>query len=264
MDQHYLKKASDHNHTAEASRAGILKTINILKEQAQQTNNQPVQVIQEIVANSSQETYPYLSSHDAFRQSIKRIRHINIPTEPQSLESLNIPENMKKTLDGSNFLIRDSTIGCDRILNFTTVENLKQLEISPFWIMDGIFKTVPTIFKQLYTIHGCVGNENSHFEKAAINATQAEFQNMQNKGYHFHLAQNIYRKEQHSGLATYYGTNEEFSLLIQHIPALVFLPSNEISFAFNELKENMPVKANEIMDWFENYYVHGIVQHRLR
>ncbi|GES78765.1 uncharacterized protein LOC115034219 [Rhizophagus clarus] len=67
---------------------------------------------------------------------------------------------MKKTLDGSNFLIRDSTIGYDRILIFTTAENLKQLKISPFWIMDRIFKIIPTIFKQLYTIHGCIGNEN--------------------------------------------------------------------------------------------------------
>src|SRR3984885_11756469 len=84
--QHYLKKASDHNHAAEASRVGVLKTINILKERAQQTNDQPAQVIQTIVANnSSQETHPYLPSHDALRQSIKRIRHIDLPAEPQSL-----------------------------------------------------------------------------------------------------------------------------------------------------------------------------------
>ena len=38
--QHYLKKASDHNHAAEASRVGVLKTINILKERAQQTADQ--------------------------------------------------------------------------------------------------------------------------------------------------------------------------------------------------------------------------------
>ncbi|RGB21452.1 hypothetical protein C1646_634599, partial [Rhizophagus diaphanus] len=74
-----------------------------------------------------------------------------------------IPESMKKTLNGSNFLIKDSTLDHNnRILIFTTVANLKQLELSSFWIMDGTFKTVPTIFKQLYTIHGSIGgNENS-------------------------------------------------------------------------------------------------------
>src|SRR4051812_2350743 len=127
--------------------------------------------------------------------------------------------------------------------------------------MDGTFKTVSTIFKQLYIIHGCVGgNDNSRilplvyvlmtskseecyrklfqdliefseeqdidlqpqfvltdFEIVAINAIQAEFQDVQSKGCHFHLAQNIYRKVQSSGLTNQYGTDENFSLLIRHI-----------------------------------------------
>ena len=50
----------------------------------------------------------------------------------------------------------------DRILLFTTIANIRCLQQSSFWIMDGTFKTVPTLFRQLYTIHGHVGgNENS-------------------------------------------------------------------------------------------------------
>ena len=69
---------------------------------------------------------------------------------------------MQKTLDECDFLIRDLTISNERVLIFTTSANVDYLAQSHFWIMDGIFKTVPTIFKQLYTIHGCVGgSENS-------------------------------------------------------------------------------------------------------
>ena len=69
---------------------------------------------------------------------------------------------MKVTLDGVNFLVKDSTVGEDRILLFTTVTNVCNLEQSCLWIMDGTFKTVPTLFRQLYTIHGRVGgDENS-------------------------------------------------------------------------------------------------------
>ena len=57
----------------------------------------------------------------------------------------------------NDFLIKDSTIGHDKILIFTTVANINYLNQSFIWIMDGTFKTVPIIFKQLYTIHGCVG-----------------------------------------------------------------------------------------------------------
>ena len=87
--------------------------------------------------------YPYFPSRDALRQSIKQIWH----TESQSLESFVIPENMQKILDGSDFLVKDSTIGYNRILAFTTVANINYLNQSSIWIMDGTFKTVPTIFK---------------------------------------------------------------------------------------------------------------------
>jgi hypothetical protein len=72
-DQHYLQNASDHNHAAEASRAKVLKAINVLKERAQQTNDKPVQIIQTIVASSSDEMYHNLPSHNALCQSVKRI-----------------------------------------------------------------------------------------------------------------------------------------------------------------------------------------------
>ena len=40
-------------------------------------------------------------------------------------------------------------------------ENIKYLENSSIWIMGRTFKTVLTIFKQLYTIHKYVGGEEN-------------------------------------------------------------------------------------------------------
>ena len=59
---------------------------------------------------------------------------------------------------------------------------------------------------------------------AAIKAIQAEFPEVRNKGCHFHLSQNIYHKVQEFGLTVQYRTDENFSILICHIPALAFLP----------------------------------------
>ncbi|CAB4439709.1 unnamed protein product [Rhizophagus irregularis] len=307
-DQHHLVKATDHNHAAEANRVKVIKTIKLLKERSQQSNDNPVQVIQSIVAGTSQDVYPYLPSRDALRQTVKRIRHIDYPIEPQSLDQLIIPENMRKTLNGSDFLIKDLTIGEEKVLIFTTTSNIKYLAQSNFWLADGTFKTVPTIFRQLYTIHGSIGsNENSRimplvyalmsnksevayralfqelidfgyehdvdlqpqfiitdFEIAAINAIRAEFQGVQNKGCHFHLSQNIYRKVQELGLTVQYGTDETFSLLIRHIPALAFLPHNNIPSAFDELRAIMPEEANSIMEWFEIYYIRGRIRRTTR
>lgn len=306
--QHILQSASEHNHAAEASRVNVIKTVNTLKEKAKETVEKPVQIIQTVSASSSHEIHPYLPSRDALRQSINRIRSSDLPTEPESLDDLNIPEDLRKTLDGSDFLVKDSIMDGDRILLFTTIANVRCLEQSPFWIMDGTFKTVPTIFRQLYTIHGCVGgNENSRilplvyalmsrksegcyrrlfqdlidfgdeydihlrpqfiltdFEQAAINAASREFQNVQNKGCFFHLSQSIYRRIQESGLSVHYGTDENFSLLIRHIPALAFLPHDNIPAAFDELKGHMPPEANNIVQWFEDNYVHGRARRTLR
>ncbi|RGB34336.1 hypothetical protein C1646_760686 [Rhizophagus diaphanus] len=96
--------SSGHNHAAEANRVKVIKTIKFLKERSHQTNDNPVQVIQSIVADTSQDVHPYLPSRDALRESTYNRTTIFI-----------IPENMRKTLNGSDFLVRDLTIGEEKI-----------------------------------------------------------------------------------------------------------------------------------------------------
>ncbi|CAG8644373.1 9598_t:CDS:2 [Funneliformis caledonium] len=91
-DQHYLQHTSDHNHAVKASQINIIKTINILKERIQQTNDKLVQIIQSIIADTLQEVYLYLSSHNVLHQSIKRIRNVDLLTISESLRDLVIPK----------------------------------------------------------------------------------------------------------------------------------------------------------------------------
>ena len=70
----------------------------------------------------------------------------------------NYPGYLTVTLNGSEFLIKDSTFG---------VDNIQYLEQLIFWIMDGTFSTVPGLFCQLYTVHGQVGIMKMH-EYSAI------------------------------------------------------------------------------------------------
>ncbi|CAI2195506.1 15955_t:CDS:2, partial [Funneliformis geosporum] len=91
-------------------------------------------------------------NHAAEASQIKVIQAI-VSDKPQTLESFIIPENMKRTLDGVDFLVRDLIISNKRLLIFTTSANINYLAQSSIWIMDGTFKTIPNIFKQLYTIH---------------------------------------------------------------------------------------------------------------
>ena len=230
-----------------------------------------------------------------------------MPAQPQTIEEINVPDSLRSTLNGDTFLLRDSEIGNDRILLFATQANIRRLSQASFWLMDGTFKTVPTVFRQMYSIHAPVGGENSRilplvyslitskteeiykylfeelidfaveneitlqpsiiitdFELASINASRYVFPNVENKGCFFHLCQSGWRKIQSCGLATRYGDDEQFSLMLRHLFALAFLPSDEIPGAFDILKPEMPPEANELVQWFEDNYVHGRIRRRLR
>ncbi|CAG8736097.1 11310_t:CDS:2, partial [Dentiscutata heterogama] len=245
-------------------------------DQAQGTRDQPAQIIQNAIKSRHASATP-------------------------NLDDINIPDSLCSTLSGENFLIRDSIIEKERILLFTTKANIQHLSNSLYWMMDGTFKTVPTIFHQLYTIHAPVGTgDNSRvlplvyvlmtkkseflyralfqdliefakennillsptailtdFELAAINASRIEFPNINNKCCFFHLRQSGWRKIQENKLSTHYGLDEDFSIKLRQLFALVFLPSNIIPAAFDALKEEMPTKTKEVVKWFEENYIHG-------
>lgn len=56
---------------------------------------------------------------------------------------------------GEDFLLHDTGFGdSERILVFSTAENLRKLGESELWFADGTFKVSPSLFYQVYTIHG--------------------------------------------------------------------------------------------------------------
>lgn len=305
---HYLQKFSNHTHAPQASSGNIAKTIADIKQQALATRDQPIQIIQNNIINISEETASNMPSRNALRMKIKRIRRTVIPSQPKTLDEINVPISLCYTLIGDLFLIKDIRINQERILLFTTKTNIQYLSQAKFWIMDGTFKTVPTVFYQLYTIHAPIGTEDNSrilplvyalmtnkseelykrffqdlinfaedndielkpstiitdFEKAAINASHNEFPETRNKGCFFHLGQNGWRKIQEFGLVTQYSTDEHLNIMIRHLFALAFLPSDEIPAAFDILKPEIPSVANNVIQWFDDNYVHGKIRRRFR
>ena len=160
-DQHQLRyhEIEKHNHPPEASKLPVIKICNAIKDIAKRTNDTPAQIIQNTTAGCSQETRANLPSRDALRQKAKRARRGELPSEPTSLEDFELPDEYSKTISGHQFssLIEHEE---DRIIIFTTSENIRHLSEAQYWIMDGTFKTAPIIFKQLYTIHAPVGSSN--------------------------------------------------------------------------------------------------------
>ncbi|KAL0860065.1 hypothetical protein ABMA27_010380 [Loxostege sticticalis] len=230
-----------------------------------------------------------LPNKNALRQVVYRARKKDFPTEPASLDEIDVPAEYR-IVEKEIFLARDVKYGNDNcLLLFCTKGNLKVLFNSQIWILDGTFKTCPDIFTQLYSIHALVGLDEgskkivpvvyclltdkaeesymydlkpqhiiTDFEISMINVIRIKFPDANHSGCFFHLAQNVWRHIQKSGLASRYGNDSTFALKLRHIVALAYLPADEIPDAFIRLKaEVLPNEADPITDWFEQYYVLG-------
>ena len=76
---------------------------------------------------------------------IKQVRKATMPSEPQSLEEINIPNSFHYTLNGELFLVKNIEIGSECILLFTTKANVQHLSQSPdFSIMNPISCSIAT------------------------------------------------------------------------------------------------------------------------
>ena len=163
-DQHKIQKfyAQQHNYAPEASKPEVLKICIQMKELGQISNDQPARIINDVIVKISREIQPCLPRKDALRQQIKRARRVcDEELEPKTLDDFKLPDAYCIALNEIHF-VKYITEGTERILLFTKTKNLKWLQEAKFWIMDGAFKTVPTLFQQLYSIHAPAGG-NANF-----------------------------------------------------------------------------------------------------
>ena len=137
---------------------------------------------------------------------------------------------------------------------------MEMLKKSDCWLMDGTFYVVPSILRQLFSIHGRIENQTvslifclmtknkasyseffyelhriaadlnitfkpkqSDFERTIFLAVKEYFPETHCQGCIFHFRQNIWRQVQKSKLAVKHGNEEEFSLQIRMIKSLAFV-----------------------------------------
>ena len=145
------------------------------------------------------------------------------------------------------------------------------------WLSDGMFKVVPAIFFQLYTIHFefvqginpaavycllCDKTRGTYdriieqllllipsaaptiiltdFESASMGAFCARFPTARISGCYFHLAQSILRKVNEVGLKREYETRDNIRIAVRCLAALSHVPVDDVPEAFDKLAESMP------------------------
>ena len=165
-------------------------------------------------------------------------KHKDLPILPKFLFEIQLESDcLKLTSDQKRFLIFDSN-DHQRILIFGLNSRLEILSKADRWHVDGEFKSSPTLYAQLYTIHAWLLEQMhvcafvltpdrqkstyikmikglrssssfkfdpkeivSDYEIVAIKAFNHEFPKVKFKGCHFHFTQAIWKNIQEKGLS---------------------------------------------------------------
>jgi hypothetical protein len=258
----------------------------------------PAAVVASAVASISEAVQGALPIEQNLKRLVKRARRLNesvYPTNPTSRAQIVIPEQLKKTLKNSNFILYDSGIGdANRIIIFGTQANLDMLKTSNHWYGDGTFKTCPSLFDQIYTIHAHLpvshtitpllyvlmpNKEQStyvralteiknllgdftpetimmDFEKAAQNAFSQVFEGIIIRGCFFHFSQCLWRKiQQCPEVRELYIEEAQFALYLRRFAALAFVHSLDVIMKYEELMEcPFIIQHANILEEFNSYF----------
>lgn len=267
-NHHISKPASAHSHDPMASEKTIMAINANLKKNAKTIEKKPCQIIQSSIINCEEQMRIYLPSNNAQNLRIKRVRKNNCSKEPTTIAEISIPETLK-FIEGEMFVLVEKSFGeNEKIIILGSQSNLKLLGEAKCWLMDGTFKVVPSIMRQLYTIHGKIGSEVvplvycimsskskivydefffelcriscewqinlnleriiSDFEIASVSSAKSFFPSAAYKGCLFHFGQIIWRRIQQERLAVKYGNDEKFSMAMRMLKSLAFVPDKDL------------------------------------
>lgn len=286
-----LNVTKSHNHEFKTELKDELKALNELKANAIQTNDPPRVLIQKLQTNLTDQCIVSLPKKEAIRQLVLRTRNTNAGKgyNAKSIAELEIPESLQTTIKGKKFYYGDSRKNDkNRIIFFTTDENLKLLSTNNDWYMDGTFDISPTIFKQVFSIHinfrgttlpmlyALLPNKkqttykklfkmilklitkkpnsvNCDFELAAINAARLVFE-CEIYGCFFHLSQSFWRRIQQDGLKNWF-KDDKLRITFRKTQALAFVPVEDVKECFKMIKDDAPRTATSFLTYIENNYV---------
>ena len=223
--------------------------------------------------------------------SIFRQRSKMRPALPKNRTDVNIEGKWAETLSGERFLLADDGEK-NRILIFSTHENLMDLSSAGIWYMDGTFYSSPSYFYQLHTIHvmingymcplvyGLLPNkqqatyqrfftliqsaaDDKHipltpttvmmdYETAAWQAVRSVFNGASVRGCFFHYTQCIWRNVQSSGLVVDFKDDQTMRKLVLRAAALPLVPPESVEDVWFNALEDCDIHTNNVTK-FKDY-----------
>ena len=94
----------------------------------------------------------HFPSFPTIKSALYRIRRQRLPPIPQSRSEVHFHGEWARTYNGSQFLIAEQGGDEDKIIIFTTTDNMRYLSEVERIYMDGTFQNVPAYYNYSYNI----------------------------------------------------------------------------------------------------------------
>ncbi|CAF3596017.1 unnamed protein product [Rotaria socialis] len=302
VNKELISISGNHNHSANPDQLEAKILRDKMKERIL-TETTPITKIydEEIVkAKLSKAAAVILPTVIEYRSNMSKARRKITPVIPSSV-IFDIPESYQQTLSNERFLLVDlfMTRGKDRILVFSSDQQLELLFESETIFMDGTFDTTPPNFKQVYLIHAqkfgqglpvafcllpnkrgktytelieqlkekanTMGKQFkpkriiTDYEPTLLPVVGQEFPTAVHSGCMFHFNQAIHRKITDLGLANDYLHNGSIRDQCRQLMALSLMPITEIDNQFQRLQTIMATSLSDLLVYFQHQWMHGVV-----
>ena len=281
---------SEHSHSGDPVQVAVVRARTTIVNRAEGGLETPRLILGEQLTVMSDDALARMPRKSSLERQVRRKRQKmdNVHPVPHD-RNFELPQEYQDLVladTGPNDENRIIVLGSQELVGYLRGE---------VWAADGTFSTTPAIFFQLYTIHAKVGDQYPpcvyfllpnktadtyrrmlqimhdiipeadpvkillDFERGAMNAFSERFPNAIVSGCFFHLSQSVIRKVSELGLKTTYETDEEFSMLVRSLPALAFVPEEEVEERFEEVAAAFPDEpaVNNLISYFESTYVRG-------
>lgn len=262
-----ISELGSHNHPENPINVELRQVRTKIRQDAKSTNDQPASIISRNVGHVSAAAQGVLPLKQNLKRTIRDVRASGVGSlvQPHRREDIVLPASFQKSKGGADFLLFDSGPEASRILVFATRENLDFLASCPVWLADGTFKVAPSLFDQLFVLHGIRGGVTcplvyallpnrktetysrvlsalldsqaglapttimTDFERAELSAFNEAFPRAEQKGCFFHFSQCFYRHiQKFPEILNRFTTDSNFSLNIWNLVALAFVPPDDV------------------------------------
>ncbi|CAF3241115.1 unnamed protein product [Rotaria sp. Silwood2] len=154
MNTELIYENDNHNYNGNAVSIEIRLFKEKVRDRATNSNESTQAVIDNFLTNLSDHAVVRLPDFKHIKRNIQNRRgQNNLPEIPHDRTFNQIPVQLTTTKRNSSFLQYDSGAGNDRIIIFSSLEQLQLLENCEQLLVDGTFKVTPSIFYQLYALH---------------------------------------------------------------------------------------------------------------